>query len=326
MPNQILNGESSSQSTKQSIFSVDCDTIDSGLGILNNFLSKKINLSHCSAIIFSEDFAKDGINKQINTFINNIEIRPNSNIIISNKSALDVLENISNSGENFSSRYYEFLINSSSYTGYSSISKLNDFFFSINSLNTEATANYVTINDNIVQNNGIAVFKDDCFVGTLEPLDTICHFIILNNFRPAIISINDPFQNDKIMDINLLESRSYTDVSIINNTPYIKIHVNASGKIKSSNSNFDYSSDESIRIVEDSLNRYLEKNIEKYLYKISRDYNSDICFLGEKLSVKYLTDDSFKLIHWNEIFKDSVFDVSVISDINFSYLYNKETR
>ncbi len=52
------SNSSSSQSTQNQIYSVDCESINVGINIINNYLSKKINLSHCSAIIFSEDMAK----------------------------------------------------------------------------------------------------------------------------------------------------------------------------------------------------------------------------------------------------------------------------
>ena len=39
------------------------------------------------------------------------------------------LEKVSSSGESFSSRLYEFIINSTDYTGYSIISNLGDFFY-----------------------------------------------------------------------------------------------------------------------------------------------------------------------------------------------------
>ena len=57
------SNDGSSQSTSSNIYTVPCNSIDSGFSILNNYLSKKINLSHCSAIIFSEDLAKSGIKK-----------------------------------------------------------------------------------------------------------------------------------------------------------------------------------------------------------------------------------------------------------------------
>lgn len=53
----------SSQSSSYTIYSVECETIESGITILNNYLNKKINLSHCSAIVFSEELAQNRIRR-----------------------------------------------------------------------------------------------------------------------------------------------------------------------------------------------------------------------------------------------------------------------
>ena len=52
------NGESGSE-TKPSIISVDCTSITNGINLLNAHLGRKVNLSHCKLIVFSEEFAKE---------------------------------------------------------------------------------------------------------------------------------------------------------------------------------------------------------------------------------------------------------------------------
>ena len=52
------SSSNSSQSSSYTIYSVEAETIESGISILNNYLNKKLNLSHCSAIVFSEDLAR----------------------------------------------------------------------------------------------------------------------------------------------------------------------------------------------------------------------------------------------------------------------------
>lgn len=318
------SSNSSSQSTKDYIYSVECNSIDSGINILNNYLSKKIDLTHCSAIIFSEELAKDGIIDIINTLANNVEVRPNANIIVSNATALDILENVSSSGESFSSRLYEFIINSTDYTGYSIISNLGDFFYNMNNSITESTANYIAIVDNTIQSNGIAVFKNQTFVGNLTVNESIAHLIVTNDLKTSVISIENPFIENEFMDLDLKLKNTNIDVKIVNNMPYIKIDSSVNCKIKSASKEFDYSSINNLSIIKNKVNEYLSNLIEDYLYKISREYNSDIAYFSEILSTKYLTVQEFNKVPWENIFKDSIFEVSVDSSINSSYLFNKE--
>ena len=106
--------------------------------------------------------------------------------------------------------------------------------------------------------------------------------------------------------------------------PFIKVNSSVRCKIKSTSKEFDYSSSNNISIIKNAVDKYLSNLIKDYLYKISREYNSDIAYFSEILSTKYLTVQEFNKVPWENIFKDSVFEVSVNSSINSSYLFNKE--
>ena len=52
------SGSSSEDSNNMVLVSGEADSIFSGLNLLNSYIGKEINLSHCSVIIFSEEVAK----------------------------------------------------------------------------------------------------------------------------------------------------------------------------------------------------------------------------------------------------------------------------
>lgn len=323
------SSSSSSKSTEQSsdykIYTVDCNSIDSGINILNNYLNKKISLSHCSVVVFSEDIAKEGIKKYVNILGNDTEIRPSCNVIISSKSAYDVLDNVSNSGENFSSRLYEYILTSIDYTGYTVNSNFSGFFSKINSTQTQATAIYGLVDDKTVQNCGAAVFKEDKMVGKLTPTQTIAHLILSDQLDTCMVSIDNPFIVENKIDLNLRRTTSPDiKIDLINNTPFISVNLELEATVDSSGQNFDYTIGDNIEKIEISANEYLESLLEEYLYLISKDYNSDIVGFGGILSAKYQTIKDFDKIHWNDIFKDSFFDIDVNTIITSSHLFNKE--
>lgn len=183
----------SAQSSSSSIYNTECNSFENGVSIFNNYLSKKLNFSHCSAIIFSEEFAKDGIGDYINIFANNPEIRPTCKVIISDSEAEKTLECISNSHENFSAKLYEFIINSSEYTGFSINPELNDVFYTLTSNAKNMVATYARISeDNILQNTGVAIFDGDKFIDSLCVIDSICYSIITNQLNSCVLSIREP--------------------------------------------------------------------------------------------------------------------------------------
>ena len=56
-PSGDSSGSSSSQSDTSSITTIECSSIDSGISLMNSYMTKKVNLSHCKAIVISESLA-----------------------------------------------------------------------------------------------------------------------------------------------------------------------------------------------------------------------------------------------------------------------------
>ena len=121
-------GSGSSDTLKQT---VECNSFNSGLNMANNIISKKLNLTHCKFIIFSEEFATRGISDCIYTLENNVELRSNCNILVSTTSAEEFISSSSPILEHSTSKYYEIITTSSRYSGYSSNATLNTVYTSI---------------------------------------------------------------------------------------------------------------------------------------------------------------------------------------------------
>ena len=187
------NNGSSSQFSSTTVTTVECNTIDSGINLINSYISNQVNLSHAKVIVISESLAVEGIAEYISTFINNVEVRPDCDVIISKCSAEDFLNNSRPTLETLSARYYEQVLSSSQYTGYTDNVSLFEFYSAYKSnvceptailgnINTEAnhtfgtSTPYVEIdgsyeagqtpikNQANLENMGLAVFKKDKLV------------------------------------------------------------------------------------------------------------------------------------------------------------------
>lgn len=315
----------SSQASSYKIFSAEATTIDEGISILNNYLNKQVNLSHCSALIISEKLAKAGVKTYFNTFSNNSELRHSCKLIVSSTTATDVLENIANSGEVFSSRMFDYLTASADYTGFTIESTFGTFFQAIHNNSFEPIAIYITVVDNVVQISGIAVFKNEFMLGHIDVMDSICHSIVTNELNTCILTIDNPFNTQEKLDLEVsLYKDTKISVQIINGSPYINMEIYPEGTIRSSGSTFNYIDYNNIETVEKVTNSYLEKILKEYLYNITKNYNSDIVGFEGFCKSQYLTEKEFETLHWEEIFKDSFFDVSIKTKINSSNLFNKE--
>ena len=130
MPN--ASGDSTSGETAPTVLdSVECSSIDSGINLMNTYMSKELNLSHCKVLVFSEQLAQAGISKEIYSLVNKVQIRPDSNIIISKCDARLFIEDSKPILENLVAKYYEISPRSSEYTGYTSNVTIGEFFNSL---------------------------------------------------------------------------------------------------------------------------------------------------------------------------------------------------
>ena len=323
--NDKSSGSGSSQSSSYAIYQVECETFESGISILNNYLNKTINLSHCSAIVFSEEISRDGLGNIINSLASNDEIRPTAYILISNKSAYDVLSNVSNSGEKFSSRFYEYIISSANYTGYSGKTTFEEFVTKVNSTVEDSVVIYTYVNNDTVQNAGLAIFKNDKMIGIVNSSDSIAHLILSNELDEALITIPNPFESGTYIDLEIKNNKnSRIDVSMINNTPFITCTLFLHSNIKTSGKNFDYTKNENIKTVEYYAKKYMQSLVSNYLYKISKDYNTDVLEFQRILSKKCLTNSELQNYKFNDVFKDSYFKVNVNLQIESTNLFSKE--
>ncbi len=351
--NSTGGGGGSEQYTNTVVTTVECDTIISGINIINSYISKQVTLSHAKIIVISESLAVEGVFKYIATLINNIEVRPDCNIIICRSSAEDFLNNSKPSLETLSARYYEQILNSTEYTGFTTSTTLSDFFSAYQSnsynpvailggINSDSTHNinykdaYVDMdgsykaNETPIKNKtslevmGLAVFHGDKLVGELTGMDSICHLICTGDFESTEISIPSPFNQNSIINLSVYENGSSNiSVFLVNGSPLIKIKVPLTASVSSMEHGLDLSENENIKILESYASSYMKEKILNYLYKTSKNYHSDIVDFGKHLLPNYLTMNETENIDWLHLYSDSTFSVEVDIHIKGSYILIK---
>lgn len=323
--NSSSSGSGSSQSANFNIYTVEATTLDSAITLLNNYLNKKINLSHCSALVISEELAKRGIKEYFSTLSNSTELRHSCELLISSTTALDVLENVAHTGEVFSSRLYDYLTTSTEYTAFTVDSTFGKFFSSLQNPNKDSVAIYSKIIDKTVQSAGTAVFDGDIMLGSLTVLQTISHLLTTNELETCNLKIENPSKSDSYVDLKLkLYKNTEIDIDMINGAPFITVSIYPEGIISGSGEDYNYTNDNHIKKVEQATNAYISEIVNDYLYTISKKFSCDIVGFGGIYAAKIPTQDEFNDIHWEEIFKDSFFKVNVDTKINSSNLFNKQ--
>ena len=108
-----MSESSSSEGSTSTINTVEANSLGSGINLMNTYIEKQLNFSHCKLIVFSEAVATDGISEEIYTLMNNVQIRPTTNIVISKTDAKYYIENSTTNLEILPTKYYEVFTNSS---------------------------------------------------------------------------------------------------------------------------------------------------------------------------------------------------------------------
>ncbi len=342
---------SSSDSSDTVIDTIECPSLESGISLANGYISKRLNLSHCKVVVISEEVASIGIADTIYTLINNPEVRPDCNVIISRCPAYDFLANSKSEIESITAKNYEIIATSSRYTGYTSDITIADMFNAFTDTFGEASAilGSITSSSNSNVNSapdtdtiagettssssdkakpssnidvvGLAVFKSDILVGELTAAETIAHLMVTNKLEECIISIPNPFEEDNSIDLYVkLGKDTKNDVKIIDGSPYITCDINLDARVLSANKNSNYLKEGNIDLIENYANSYVKSEIEKYFYKTSKDFNSDIALLG-KHAVKYFpTWNEWTAYDWLDNYANAFFKVNVNVNVISSYL------
>ncbi len=137
----------------------------------------------------------------------------------------------------------------------------------------------------------------------------------------CIISIPSPFDQDQVIDLYVtLGEKTKNDVKIINGAPFISSKVNLDVKILSSNKNSNYFEEDNLRLIEEYANSYIKAELEKYLYKTSKNFESDIDLFGRYATKYFSTWDKWLEYNWLDNYKNAFFNVETEVNVLSSYL------
>ena len=115
-------------------------------------------------------------------------------------------------------------------------------------------------------------------------------------------------------------NKTKNNVKLTSNGPYISSKVKIEARILTMDENMQYLNSENIAILEKYVNSYLEGQLYQYLYKVSKEYNSDIDAFGKHTLKNFKTWNDWKNYDWLGNFKNSFFNVSVETKVKSGYI------
>lgn len=298
---------------------VKAENYSQAVSIVNNIISKRVNLAHIKLIVLSEEVCREGMERHTRFLMSEREIRPGTNIAVAKKSAEYFLKNVNPKLDMSTAKYYELLINDENMT-YSDAVELRDFYdkgfgknqvdgilplggvsdynksayFSNNS--EENGHNLVSGKVNRLANEkteffGAAVINDMNMVGVLNGEEVKFYKLALGKLEESGIFLI----NGKSCPLkNCRKSRIFVDTD--GEAPKITVNL----YIETENA-------ENVEEIKDSI----EKNIYAVLFKTAKEYGADIFGFSNYAKRNFLTWREFENYGWNEKYKNSDFYVKV---------------
>ncbi len=292
---------------------INADSLYEARNSLNCFLSKTPNFSHLKIIVFSAAAAKEGLSKHIPFLLNEREVRPNTNICISEATAEAFLSAINPALEANTAEYYDLVIkNSSALAPPKTLRELiNEQSMLASAVPMGKISPYNSSNEfpsssesplhlspSKSEFSGLFLLKDNKAAGTLSPLQSCIYGLLTNKTNTADITVSKNGEAQMVR-LKLLSPAKFTLKSTPNSTT-IKLCASFFAEVNSFNPSIS------------------QKDIEEYLtteacalFMTARESGCDIFGVGNSLMKNCDTVDQWEALNHNEIFKNSYFAPSI---------------
>lgn len=231
-----------------SITTVETPSIYSGLNMINTYVSKQLHMSQIKALVFSEEMAKEGIEKYINALVRGREFRPNAYVMVARgqgNAAERYLRAVEPELESNPAKYYEMILSAYSYTGFTADTSLVNFYKDMVSDSAQPLAVLADVSqfertDDISINNstyeekgrpyplegdfkagdmpkvgtikseimGLAVFYGSKMVGEFDGEETQLQLMLEGNFGYSFMTIPDPYSIDDFVLFSIKQNRN----------------------------------------------------------------------------------------------------------------------
>lgn len=336
--------ESNAQGSGDTIITtVDAPTILEAIKILGTSSSRRISLLHLKAIVFSEEFAREGIGSYLQPIARFRETRRVMQIIVSKGTAEEYIKaNKTLIGQSLS-KAMDLKITQADDGGYFPRAYFHNFYKSTISPYSQPYAVYAGVNKNSHlkplqkdtdpplrtepellpgqvpkkgnTNNefvGTAIFDGDKMIGYLDAFETRYFLMVIDQFKRGLMTIEDENAPGKAIVLDIRPGRTPKIKAYFDgNKPVINVRLNIEADIVSIQSGYPY---EKLKKI-DSLNNEIKKNIrdgvERVIDKSQNELASDFFGFGYKAARNFSTLQEFEKYNWKKHYPEAEVHVEV---------------
>ncbi|MCK4260310.1 MAG: Ger(x)C family spore germination protein [Halanaerobiales bacterium] len=296
--------------TGNTIFNIDRDLLRE--------TGRKLFDSHSHVIIIGEDAAKQGIDRFLDFFTREHEIRRRNWVLVAKGTAKEVLE-AKLKFEKIPTFGISNLINAGNITSKTVAVDLKSFLEMISSKTISPFATGIEVIEGDNGEKGLrltdtGVFKDYKLQGWLDEKETRGLLWVIGKVGSGIIEVKVPKKEGKYISIEILKASSKVKPEIKNGFLTISIEVVQSGRIGEQPPGTGLENIDGVKIIEKVVENNIKDEIQSVLKK-AQMLNTDIFGFGETVYRKYPKEWRTLEKNWDGIFPNINVNVNVESTI-----------
>lgn len=347
--------EESGEVTGTIVSTVEAASLLEGINLMNAAVNRQISLMHVKMLVFSEEYAREGVAKYVEPLARFRELREFMRVVVCKGQASDFIkENKTFIGSN-PSKAMELMFEQSKNSGYYPDTMFNDFYIAMVTPYGQATAIYAGVNDfNAIDSSneddapvvtpqdiepgliprkggtkkeffGTALFNGDSMVGSLSQNETRYFLMAIGEFRRGFFTFDDPNEPGYICVLDLQPARPPKVRAVFaDGVPVINLRLMIDADVLSIQSRKHYEKLENIEEFSNTIARQIEENLIKTIKK-TQALNTDIFHFGKKVARNFRTIDEMEQYNWLMNYKDARINVEVELHVRRSgYIFGAE--
>ncbi len=318
------------------IITVEAATISNAIEIANDFLSKKVSLSHAVMVIMGMDFATENLDTYWKEIFMSNDFNPDMYVAVCKEDAKSFIEKIDPKLDVNPAEYLEYTINSKA-TVMTTTSNIYEIYTRTLSDSGDAYATMCALSkkekedlsaDQVAQEDymagdvpkeggpetefvGLAVFSDQTFVGTLTAAESWMVIATEGKLESKSKTIEDPKEEGSYIGANLEQDVSpKIQVDTSGDVPVISVKIPFVADIYSVQSESATTHADYNEIVE-HLTSQLEEEFRSFYEKLAKEYQSDILRFGMFAKGNFSTIQEWESYQWQEKYPSAKFKVQV---------------
>lgn len=335
-----------SQAEQSSLLtSVIAPTIPAALNLASGYIDRQLTLMHLKAVVFGEDFAREGVMPVASFLARNRETRRSIFVGVSEGTAYKFLEGNKPDLEKTYAKWWEgikLMENAQAiHPGTMFHNLIQDMqisgkqseimYFALNKNTKKDPSKDIQVpkpfqqgtldvkageiprtGGNEVDFIGAAVFKGDKFIETLTLRENLIAMMLRGNFQNSYYTIADPNVKNRFLSLEISEgSQPSISVSLQNNKIVIHEKLSLEGDLIDIQGKYNYASQIS-HLKE--LDRLIAKNIKKEgetVFNKFKEKKIDLIGYGEYAQRDFLTLDEWMAFNWAQKIKNAQLNLEV---------------